>query len=367
MRKEKYWYLKRAVALCISMMVCFSVWLFWSFIDDGFMFSDGGLNIISTEIEILLIILWFYITTIVIHKKFCNSNIKDTLLVVGLSLFWGFVFVLCNYLIYLGGIDSIIDSFNFDRETNVIEGKRAEYKEKSEVIYDISFADTSIYFDVDNMICYWIDFTREEEKQIFEINMIESRITKEELINTYQIAYEFMGSNNAMIYLVKENLEEFRFVERIYIDYNGKLYVGGAVECDLSRYENQMTSKYQTYKKDVSKYLRNIRKNEEQIFEDAESVYDFGNDYEKIVLDTNDSVMYYVTDSNVETFWVQKRQLNLDDFIFLKLSKEIKSDNGIIKVYEYKVSEIWNVKIQVLYWLYNGENYYIISDNVLFN
>ena len=85
------------------------------------------------------------------------------------------------------------------------------------------------------------------------------------------------------------------------------------------------------------------------------------------MLDTNDSVMYYVADSNVEKFWVQKRQLNLDDFIFLKLSKEIKSDNGIIKVYEYKVSEIWNVKIQVLYWLYNGENYYIILDNVLIN
>lgn len=348
------------------MGICFGVWLFWSFADDGFMFSEGP-DRVPIEVEMFVVFLWFLITLIITSIGFGKSEKKDDAWLKGIGILFGTILVVFNVITTLSVNNIQKESAKGKRESLKQEKQKEIYRKNSEVTYDIVSCNVSIYFDTDNMVCYWVDFSESHNKRISEINMFESRITKDELLSTYAIAYRYNASNNSIIYLIKDNIDDHRYIERIYIEYNGKLYVGSTVDAVVNVNKEQTLLEYDTHDTEVTLHLRNMNKDKELILKEAESIYDFRNNYEKLVLNTNDSIMYHINDTKVKEFWVQKRTLNLDDFIFLKLNKELKTNNGLIKVYEYTVSKINDKKIQVIYWLYNGESYFIISDNVLIN
>lgn len=366
MKKIKGSFWKRIVFVYISMVICFVFWLFWSFADDGFMFAEGP-NRVPIEIEKFIVFLWFLITLLIAWIGFGKSEKRDNALLIGILSFLGVIMVGLDVMTTFSATKIQRDNNKLGKEMIKLEKQKETYKINSEVIYDINSCKVSIYFDNDNKTCYWIDFSDSYNKRISEINMFESRITKDELLSTYAIAYRYNASNNSIIYLIKDNIDDHKYIERIYIEYNGKLYVGSTVDAIVDANKEQTLLEYDNHDIEVTSHLRNTNKDKELILKEAESIYDFGNNYEKLVLNTNDSIMYHINDTKVKEFWVQKRKLNLDDFIFLKLNKELKTNNGLIKVYEYTVSEINDKKIQVIYWLYNGESYFIISNKVLIN
>ena len=146
MKKIKGSFWKRIVFIYISMVICFTFWLFWSFADDGFMFAEGP-NRVPIETEKFIVFLWFLITLLIAWIGFGKSEKRDNALLIGILSFLGVIMVGLNVMTTFSATKIQRDNNKLKKEMIKLEKQKETYKTNSEVIYDINSCKVSIYFD----------------------------------------------------------------------------------------------------------------------------------------------------------------------------------------------------------------------------